>query len=130
MSLSKTTVVVNNIQSLSDTPSSAEGLTTQTFKAKFDQTGADLKTYINSTLTEELDTLITGIQGDITDIEAELNGIDVSTLLVKANNLSDVTSASTSRTNLGLGSIATRNITVSTGSPSGGSDGDIWIKYS
>lgn len=33
------------------------------------------------------------------------------------------------RTELGLGSGATTNITASTDDPSGGADGDIWIKY-
>jgi len=29
----------------------------------------------------------------------------------------------------GLGSAATKNITISTAAPSGGADGDIWIQY-
>lgn len=41
----------------------------------------------------------------------------------------NVSDKSTTRTNLGLGSIATRNITVSTSDPSGGADGDLWFKY-
>ena len=50
--------------------------------------------------------------------------------LAKSSNLSDLGSASSARGNLGLGSIATHNITISTASPSGGSDGDIWFQYS
>lgn len=37
--------------------------------------------------------------------------------------------AATGRTSLELGTAATQNITTSTLDPSGGSDGDIWIKY-
>ena len=36
--------------------------------------------------------------------------------------------AATARTNLGIGSMATRNLTVSSSSPSGGADGDVWFK--
>lgn len=38
------------------------------------------------------------------------------------------TSSGDARANLGLGSIATSNITVSSSDPAGGSDGDIWFK--
>lgn len=38
--------------------------------------------------------------------------------------------ASGARTNLGIGSMATRDVTISTSAPSGGSDGDIWLRYS
>lgn len=117
MALTKTTVAVNNIQSLADTPSSADGLTTATFKAKFDKTGSDLKDYINYTLTTEIDTALS-LKATASDY------------LSKAGNLSGLANTTTARTNLGLGSIATRNVTVSTSDPSGGADGDIWIKYS
>ena len=48
--------------------------------------------------------------------------------LQQANNLSDV-NASDARSNLGLGSAATRDVTVSTSIPSSGtgSDGDLWF---
>lgn len=52
MSLSKFSEAVNNISTLPDKPT----LPASELKAKFDKTGADLKEYINDTLTEELDT--------------------------------------------------------------------------
>lgn len=47
----------------------------------------------------------------------------------RASNLSDVSSASSARSNLGLGSIATTNITVSSSAPSGTpANGDVWYQ--
>lgn len=54
MSLSKFSEAVNNVASLPDKPT----LTASQLKAVFDKTGADLKTYLNSTLTTELDTAL------------------------------------------------------------------------
>ena len=65
-------------------------------------------------------------------------------VLQASNNLNDVGAAATSRTNLGLaigsdvqafisataGTNANGTRTVSTSDPSGGSNGDIWYKYS
>lgn len=39
------------------------------------------------------------------------------------------TTAADARTALGIGSMATRNATISTAAPSGGNDGDVWIQY-
>lgn len=52
MSLSKFIGDTNNIQSLPDQPS----ISASELKARFDKTGDELKTYINGTLTEEVDT--------------------------------------------------------------------------
>lgn len=52
MSLTKFTGATNNIQGLADKPTE----TAEELKELFDKTGDDLKTYINETLTEEIDT--------------------------------------------------------------------------
>lgn len=52
MSLSKFSEATNNVSALADKPTQ----TAIELKAVFDKVGTDLKTYINSTLTEELDT--------------------------------------------------------------------------
>lgn len=68
--------------------------------------------------------IFNGTAGDIID-----SGVSYASVLQRANNLSELTSASSARTNLGLGSIATHNVTISASAPSGGSDGDIWFQY-
>lgn len=96
-------------------------------------------TNIKATLKTYFDTLYaTAAQGALADSAAQ-----------KASNLSDLASASTARTNLGLGTAATEastafataaqgstadaalpasRITISTSDASGGSDNDIWFK--
>lgn len=64
MPLTKFTVGVNNIQALSDLPNTADGLTSAELKQKFDKAGADIKSYINSVLTEELDEIVASIPND------------------------------------------------------------------
>lgn len=77
-------------------------------------------------------------------IKYNFSGTAITGVLQEASNLSDVAVAGTSRTNLGVaigsdvqaffsasaGTNANGGRTVSTSSPSGGSDGDIWYKYS
>lgn len=76
MPLTKLSVNVNNIQALSDRPNTSDGLTSAELKAKFDKAGADIKDYLNTTLTTEVDSLVSSINsslatagGDITDIQ-------------------------------------------------------------
>ena len=60
MALSKFSVEVNNIQNLDDNPNTS-GMSAAELKATFDKAGADIKTYINSTLTDEIDTAMSGV---------------------------------------------------------------------
>tara|TARA_R100001079_G_C4443728_1_gene150189 strand:- start:137 stop:388 length:252 start_codon:yes stop_codon:yes gene_type:complete len=77
------------------------------------------------------------------NIKYNFSGTQLTGVVETANNLNDLASASTSRTNLGVaigsdvqafisataGTNANGNRTVSTSAPSGGSNGDIWYKY-
>ena len=76
-------------------------------------------------------------------IRYKFSGTAVTGVLQVASNLNDVAAANTSRTNLGVeigtdvqafisataGTNANGTRTVSTSGPTGGSDGDIWYKY-
>ena len=76
-------------------------------------------------------------------IKYKFSGTAVTGVLQTASNLNDVAAKDTSRDNLGVeigvdvqsfvsttaGTNVNGNRTVSTSSPSGGSDGDIWYKY-
>ena len=56
MALTKLTTDVENITPLSDKPNSTDGLTSAELRALFDKAGVDIKTYVNNTLTSEIDT--------------------------------------------------------------------------
>ena len=76
-------------------------------------------------------------------IKYKISGAAVTGVLQISSNLNDVASPATSRDNLGVeigadvqafisataGTNANGTRTVSTSAPSGGSDGDIWYKY-
>jgi hypothetical protein len=77
-------------------------------------------------------------------IKYKFSGTAITGVLQTASNLNDVAAKNTSRDNLGVeigvdvqgffsasaGTNANGARTVSTSSPSGGSDGDVWYKYS
>ena len=83
MALTKATFGVTNISDLSSTPNATEGLTAAQLQAKFDKTGADTKTYINDTLTAELDTYFGNVSatefgyldGVTSPIQTQLNAL-------------------------------------------------------
>ena len=76
-------------------------------------------------------------------IRYKFSGTAITGVMQESENLDDVANKGTSRTNLGVeigsdvqafisataGTNANGSRTVSTSSPSGGSDGDIWYKY-
>ena len=76
-------------------------------------------------------------------IKYKFSGTAVTGVMQESENLDDVANKGTSRTNLGVaigsdvqafisataGTNANGARTVDTSSPSGGSDGDIWYKY-
>lgn len=115
MALTKLTTNLNNIQALHDRPNVTDGLTADELKERFDKAGNDIKDYINNTLTEELDDSITNTYST-TEIDNMFSGL--------SNTYYNKTQIDSR--------IATLQpkITYGTGNPTGGSNGDIYIKYS
>ena len=112
MALTKLTTNLNNIQALHDRPNTSDGLTADELKERFDRAGNDIKSYINNTLTEELDGLVSD-----TYTTSEID--------TKFSNLSNTYYNKTQ-----IDSNFQPKITFGTGTPSGGNNGDIYIKYS
>lgn len=122
LNLTNLTANVNNIQALSDRPNTADGITSQQLKEKFDKAGADIKDWANNTLIEELETYINLLKSHVEAIE-ENYVVDSDSRLSNSrtcNNTFD--SYMTSRSNL--------HITYGNSLPSTGEDGDIFFLYS
>jgi hypothetical protein len=115
MALTKLTTNLNNIQALHDRPNTSDGLTADELKERFDKAGNDIKSYINNTLTEELDTAIANTYSE-TQIDQKIADL--------SNTYYNKTQIDNTVANL------QPKITYGTGTPSGGSNGDIYIKYS
>lgn len=134
MSLTKLTENLNNHQSLPDKPA----LTSQELKILFDKAGNDIKTYLNTILTAEIDTLISNIQSGKIDVNKIVNNLTsggatnvASAETVKNLNINKADTNHTHTTSqiTGLKSGATTKITSGTSTPSGGADGDVYIQY-
>lgn len=84
MALTKCTVKVTNISELATTPNATDGLTDATFKALFDKSPLDFKTYINNVLTVEIEALITAqklLDNPIGHIIMNVSGTNPSTYI-------------------------------------------------
>lgn len=177
MALTKLTANLNNIQALSDRPNATDGLSADELKERFDKAGNDIKSYINGTLTTEVDTLVgnyytksqidsniyTKTQVDnkfgsyYTKTQSDTNYYSKSQVDNKFGNYytktesnnnyytktqSDNNYYTKAQINTTLGSYYTKTqvdsalgnyqkkITYGTGDPSGGNNGDVYIKYS
>lgn len=108
--ITKFTTNVNNIQALSDRPNTADGLTSQELKERFDKAGVDIKSYINDVL--------------ITNVENYFKSC-------LASNDSRLTDSRKCNNTFDDGLIARQNLKISYGSalPSTGEDGDIFFLY-
>ena len=111
MALTKMTQDVNNIQALSDRPNSIDGLTASELKAKYDKAGSDIKTYLNTVLTTEIDTALATIPDTSNFVETTDSRLSDSR---QCNN--SFNNWSTARSNLKIGYGTTLPSTADNGS--------------
>jgi hypothetical protein len=88
--------------------------------------GTGASTAANARTNLGLGTIATQAASAVAITGGTVTGI---TDLAVADGGTGASNATNARTNLGLGTAATRNITVSTSAPSGGADGDVWLRY-
>lgn len=119
MALTQLTDNLNVHQSLPDQPA----LTAEELKQKFDEAANKIKTYINSTLTPEIDTLISALQGTDTSLSNTLTATR-NTLTEAVNNITAIQS-----TLSGLKSGATTKITIGSSVPDSLDNGEVYLQY-
>lgn len=122
INITNLTANVNNIQGLSDRPNTADGITSQQLKEKFDKAGTDIKSYINNTLIEELEYYLRQAKSHIETIE--------NSGYVTGND-SRLTNARKCDNTFVNALIARGNLKISYGTslPTTGEDGDIFFLY-
>ena len=119
MALTQLTDNLNVHQSLPDKPA----LTSTELKQKFDEAANKIKTYINETLIDELDTAIASLQGTDSSLTTTLTNTR-NTLTQAVNNITSIQS-----TLSGLKSGATTKISKGTSVPSTLENGEIYLQY-
>ena len=126
MALTKFTENVNNIQALSDLPNTIDGLTSSELKEKFDKAGSDIKSYLNNTLSEEIDTSLATMNTSINQISGRIPTDYVRTNDSRLSNSrqcnNNFDNWNTARTNL--------KVTYGTSLPSSADNGAIFLLYS
>lgn len=120
MSLPKLTENLNKVSSLAEKPT----LTAQQLQAVFDEAGNAIKDYINDVLTTAIEQLITStVQTNKTTVENVLTSTSTTNALSSAQGkvLKGLVD--------GLESSKQKTISIGSSTPSGGSNGDIYIQY-
>lgn len=112
MALTKLTDNLNIIQTLADQPTQ----TATELKQAFDSASNTIKTYINSTLTSEVDTILANLTNTTSSLSSTVSTLS-NTVSGQATTLA------------GLKSGATTKITIGSSTPSSLEDGEIYIQY-
>ena len=113
------------IQKLADNPTE----TASELKAKFDEGGEAVKDYLNSVHLPELEGAIEGLESDIAGLETAVGDIPAVVDNLTSTSAADALSANQGRALNTALSGKQKTITAGTGTPSGGSNGDSYIKY-
>lgn len=120
MSLTKLTENLNKVSSLPDKPT----LQADELKAIFDEAGNAIKNYINEILTEEIEKLVSDTAKTT---KTTVENVLTSTSTVNALSAAQGTMLKGLIDN--LSNNKQKTITRGTSTPSGGSNGDIYIQY-
>lgn len=135
LNITNLTANVNNIQALSDRPNTADGITAQQLKEKFDKAGADIKDWANNSLIVELEEYINMLKGHVENVESLADGLDTRMDTVEANYVqtSDSRLSNSRKCNNTFDSWSTArgNLKISYGTslPGSGDDGSIFFLY-
>ena len=125
MAFTQITKDMSIIQKLADNPTE----TAAELKAKFDEGGEAVKEYLNSVHLPELEAEVTGLKGDISGLETAVGDIPAVIDNLTSTSATDALSANQGKALNTTLAGKQKTITAGTGSPSGGADGDVYIKY-
>lgn len=89
-------------------------------------TAANTSISTNANNITELSTKVSGVEGSISGIQTRVNNMQTSKLDKSGGTM---TGALVAQNNTNYTTKQVRNIIISTADPSGGSNGDIWVKY-
>ena len=135
LNITNLTANVNNIQALSDRPNTADGITSQQLKEKFDKAGADIKDYVNNTLITELETYINTLKGKVETVETLASGLNLRVTNVENNYVqstdSRMTNSRACNNSFDNWSTSRENLKISYGTslPGSADDGSIFFLY-
>ena len=126
MELPQLTDNLNTIQSLADKPA----LTAAELKAAFDLNSNTIKTYINSTLIPQLNTVLTNLQNGDTSLQTAINSVSA----IANQAATDITTINSNITTInstlaGLKSGATTKVTIGANVPSSLENGEVYFQY-
>ena len=124
MSFTRMNKNMNIICELADNPTE----TAAELKSKFDEGGLAVKNFLNNTVLPELDSAVSGLESDIETIQTDMRNYPAAVDNLDSDSALSPLSAKQGKVLCGMLSAKQNKISAGTASPSGGTDGDIYIK--